>query len=119
MGGVGPMQGQANVFYRYFPEKLPAVIQRYQNETKRLYRVLDGRLRDHEFLAGDYSIADIAHWPWVRIHAWAGVAIEDLPNLQRWLQQLAARPACRRGVAIPEPFAEDAVIDFARRHLAQ
>jgi glutathione S-transferase len=119
IGGVGPMQGQANVFYRYFPEKLPAVIQRYQNETKRLYRVLDARLRDHEFLAGDYSIADIAHWPWVRIHAWAGVAIEDLPNLQRWLEQLAARPACQRGVAIPEPFAEDAVIDFARRHLAQ
>jgi glutathione S-transferase len=119
MGGVGPMQGQANVFYRYFPEKLTAVIQRYQNETKRLYRVLDTRLRDHEYLAGDYSIADIAHWPWVRIHAWAGITIEDLPNLQRWLQQLAARPACQRGVEIPEPFAEDAVSDFARRHLVR
>ena len=62
MGGVGPMQGQANVFFRYFPEKIPSVIQRYQNETRRLYSVLDNRLRDCEYLAGDYSIADIAHW---------------------------------------------------------
>ena len=73
MGGVGPMQGQANVFFRYFDEKIPAAISRYQNETKRLYTVLDTRLQDHEYLAGDYSIADIANWSWVRIHGWAGV----------------------------------------------
>jgi hypothetical protein len=75
MGGVGPMMGQANVFFRYFPEKLPPVIDRYQGETKRLFRVLDGHLRRHEFLAGDYSIADIANWAWVRTHPWSGVTV--------------------------------------------
>ena len=102
MGGVGPMQGQANVFFRYFPDKLPSAIERYQNETKRLYRVLETRLKDHEFLAGDFSIADIANWSWVRAHDWAGVAIDDLPSLQRWHDQIEARPASIRGVAIPE-----------------
>lgn len=101
MGGVGPMQGQANVFYRYFPEKIPAVIKRYQNETKRLYTVLDTRLKDHEFLAGDYSIADIAHWSWVRIYQWAGVSLDELPHLKRWLDQLEARPALQKGASVP------------------
>ena len=119
MGGVGPMQGQANVFFRYFPEKIPSVIARYQNETKRLYSVLDGRLRDHEYLAGDYSIADIAHWCWVRIHAWAGVAIDDLPHLRRWMSLVAARPACQRGVAIPEPFEAAEVLNFAQKILTR
>ena len=73
MAGIGPMQGQANVFYRYAPEKIEYAIKRYQRETKRLYTVLDTRLKDHEFLAGDYSIADIAAWPWVYIHHWAGL----------------------------------------------
>ena len=72
MGGVGPMQGQANVFFRYAPEKIPYAIDRYQNETKRLYEVLDRRLGEAEYLAGDYSIADIATWPWVTLHGWAG-----------------------------------------------
>ncbi|MCZ6783409.1 MAG: glutathione S-transferase N-terminal domain-containing protein [Proteobacteria bacterium] len=103
MGGVGPMQGQANVFFRYFDEKIPAVISRYQNETKRLYTVLDTRLQDHEYLAGDYSIADIANWSWVRIHGWAGVDIEDLPHLTRWKEELAARPAVQAGCEVPEP----------------
>ncbi len=103
MGGVGPMQGQANVFFRYFPEKIPAAIERYQHETRRLYEVLDGRLASEEFLAGDYSIADIANWTWVRCHDWAGVSLEGLPHLARWEQQLAARPACQRGIEIPEP----------------
>lgn len=114
MGGVGPMQGQANVFYRYFPEKIPAVIQRYQNETRRLYTVLNTRLQDQEFLAGDYSIADIAHWAWVRIHAWAGLDMEGLPHLQRWIDTLAVRPACQRGVNIPEPFEPEAVTKFGK-----
>lgn len=117
MGGVGPMQGQANVFFRYFPEKLPTVINRYQNETKRLYSVLDFRLRDHEYLAGEYSIADIAHWSWVRIHDWAGVAVDDLPNLRRWMAVMADKPACRRGVRIPEPFEAEEVVAFARKIL--
>ena len=118
MGGVGPMQGQANVFFRYFPEKVPAVIQRYQNETKRLYTVLDTRLKDHEYLAGDYSIADIAHWSWVRIHNWAGVEVDDLPHLRRWMDTLAARPACQRGVVVPEPFEPDDVLNYAKKILA-
>ena len=101
MGGVGPMQGQANVFFRYAPEKIPFAIDRYQNETKRLYTILDGQLKDHEYLAGEYSIADIATWPWVRIHAWAGVETDDLPHLTRWIEGLAVRPACERGVAVP------------------
>ena len=74
MGGVGPMMGQANVFFRYFPEKIQPAIDRYQNETKRLLTVLDGRLAEHQFLAGDYSIADIATWTWARTHNWAPLA---------------------------------------------
>jgi GSH-dependent disulfide-bond oxidoreductase len=101
MAGVGPMQGQANHFFRYAPEQIPYAIERYQNETIRLYRVLDQRLVDHEFLAGDYSIADIATWPWVRLHTWAGVETDDMPNLNRWLATMAARPACVRGVEVP------------------
>jgi GST-like protein len=101
MGGVGPMMGQANVFFRYFPEKIPAVIDRYQGETKRLFRVLDDRLKDHEYLAGDYSIADIAHWAWVRTHRWSGVDIDDLPHLKRWRDAIRARPAVQRGIEAP------------------
>jgi glutathione S-transferase len=102
MGGVGPMQGQANVFYRYAPEKIPYAIDRYQKETKRLYTVLDRRLADHEYLAGDYSIADIATWPWVTLHGWAGVDIEDLPHLRRWIDEVGGRAAVVKGRAIPE-----------------
>jgi GST-like protein len=102
MGGIGPMQGQANVFYRYAPEKIPYAIERYQKETKRLYKVLDHRLADHEYLAGDYSIADIATWPWVTLHGWAGVDIDDLPNLERWIQRVGERPAVVKGREIPE-----------------
>ncbi|HEV2551183.1 MAG TPA: glutathione S-transferase N-terminal domain-containing protein [Stellaceae bacterium] len=101
MGGVGPMMGQANVFFRYFPEKIAPAIERYQNEVKRLFGVLDGRLRDHEYLAGNYSIADIANWSWVRTHNWSGVAIDDLPHLQRWLDAIATRPAAQKGITVP------------------
>jgi glutathione S-transferase len=103
MGGIGPMMGQANVFFRYFPEKLPAAIQRYQNESRRLFEVLETRLAQAEYLAGTYSIADIANWAWVRTHDWSGVSVEGLPNLQRWMAALAARPACQRGILIPPP----------------
>jgi glutathione S-transferase len=101
MGGVGPMMGQANVFFRYFPEKIQPAIDRYQNECRRLFEVLDRQLADHEWLAGDYSIADIANWSWVRTHRWSGVSIEGLEHLQRWLGALKGRPACRRGVEVP------------------
>ena len=101
MGGLGPMQGQANVFYRYFPEKIPSAIARYQKETKRLYGVLDRQLRENEYLAGDFSIADIANWSWARMHDWAGVSIDEFPNLQRWLKQIESRPACAKGADVP------------------
>ena len=103
MGGVGPMQGQANVFYRYAPEKIPFAIERYQRETKRLYTVLERRLGEAEYLAGDYGIADIATWPWVSIHKWAGVEVDDLPHLQRWIEKVGERPAVQRGRAVPTP----------------
>ncbi len=101
MSAVGPMQGQANVFFRYAPEKIPFAIERYQKETRRLYEVLEGALAKGPYLAGAYSIADIATYPWVRGHEWAGVSIDGLPNLQRWLQELGERPAVQRGMEVP------------------
>ena len=101
MGGIGPMMGQANVFFRYFPEKIQPAIDRYQGESRRLFRVLDGHLKDHEYLAGDYSIADIANWAWVRTHRWSGVEVDDLPHLKRWLEAIRLRPAVLRGIEAP------------------
>jgi glutathione S-transferase len=103
MGGIGPMMGQANVFYRYAPERIPYAIDRYQREVRRLFEVLDTRLADHEFLAGDYSIADIANWAWVRGYKWSGVSLDGLPDLTRWLEAIGERPAVKRGVDVPEP----------------
>ena len=103
MGGIGPMMGQANVFFRYAPERIPYAIERYQREVRRLFEVLDTRLKEHEFLAGDYSIADIANWSWVRGYKWSGVTLDGLPNLARWLNTMAERPAVKRGVDVPEP----------------
>jgi len=102
MSGIGPIMGQANVFYRYFPEKIPAAIARYQNEGRRLFTVLDTQLARHEYLAGDYSIADIANWCWVRTAKWSGIDTGNLPNLLRWKAAIAARPAAQRGVLVPE-----------------
>ena len=101
MGGVGPMMGQANVFHRYFPEKIQPAIDRYQKETRRLFEVLDRGLDGKDYLAGDYSIADIANWCWVRTHKWSGVEVDGLGNLQAWMDRLAARPACQKGTKIP------------------
>ena len=103
MGGIGPMMGQANVFFRYAPERIPYAIERYQREVRRLFEVLDTRLKEHEFLAGDYSIADIANWSWVRGYKWSGVTLDGLPHLERWLDAIAERPAVKRGVDVPEP----------------
>jgi GSH-dependent disulfide-bond oxidoreductase len=102
MGGIGPMMGQANVFYRYFPEKLPSAIQRYHNECRRLFEVLEEQLKGREYLCDEYSIADIANWCWVRIHKWSGINIDGLANLQAWIARMEARPACQRGIAVPE-----------------
>ena len=102
MSGIGPMMGQANVFYRYFPEKIQPVIDRYQNEVKRLFSVLDTQLEDNEYLTQDYSIADIANWCWVHTHEWSGVEIEPFSNLKRWMDTIAQRPAVQKGILIPE-----------------
>ena len=101
MGGIGPMMGQANVFFRYFPEKIQPVIDRYQHESRRLFEVLDRRLLESEWLADDFSIADIANWCWVRTYRWSGVEVEGLPNLRRWLDAMKQRPACRKGCEVP------------------
>lgn len=103
MGGIGPMMGQANVFFRYWHEKYQPAIDRYQNESRRLFEVLNGQLANSEYLAGDYSIADIANYCWVRIYPWSGVSVEGLDHLQRWLNAIAERPAVQRGVAVPAP----------------
>lgn len=106
MGGIGPMMGQANVFFRYFPEKIQPAIDRYQGEVRRLFTVLDNHLANHEYLAGDYSIADIANWCWVRTHAWSGVELDGLDHLRRWNEAIAARPGAQRGVRVPEDVRE-------------
>ena len=101
MGGIGPMMGQANVFYRYFPEKLQPAIDRYHNEGRRLFEVLDKQLKDNEWLAGDYSIADIANWCWVRTHKWSGVSTDGLENLERWKNAMYEQPGMQAGIKVP------------------
>ena len=96
MGGVGPMQGQAVTFERYFPEDVPQARTRYKNETRRLYEVMDRRLGEVEYLAGEYSIADIATWSWVHTHRWSRIPVDGLDNLQRWIEAIRARPAVQR-----------------------
>ena len=102
MSGIGPMQGQANVFFRYMDEKIPVAISRYQNECRRLYEVLDKQLQDNKWICGKYSIADIATWPWIRIHFWAGIDISNLDNLSRWMDQMERRQACKAGILVPK-----------------
>lgn len=103
MGGLGPMQGQSNVFTRYFPEKIPVVIARYQTEVARLFGVMDTRLRDVDFLAGEYSIADMACYPWVAQHDWSGVSLEPFEHLVRWFERVGSRAGVVAGMAIPDP----------------
>ncbi len=112
MGGVGPMMGQANVFYRYFSEKYQPAIDRYQNESRRLCEVVDHQLKSSEWLAEDYSIADIANWCWIRRYEWSGFSIDGLDNLKRWLNAMEHRKACQKGINIP-PKEED-VSDVVR-----
>jgi GST-like protein len=119
MGGIGPMMGQANVFYRYFPEKIQPAIDRYQNECRRLFEVLDRRLGESEWLADDYSIADIANWCWVRTYKWSGVSRDGLDNLDRWLSAMKEKPGLCQGVQVPMKIDnlledEDAAKQFAQ-----
>ena len=111
--GIGPMQGQAVVFERYFPESIPAARKRYHNETRRLYEVLDVRLNHSDWLAKDFSIADIANWSWIRSHKWARISTDGLENLERWMEKMRMRPACERGLNIPpSPGKADKVKSF-------
>jgi glutathione S-transferase len=101
MGGLGPMMGQANVFFRYFPEKIPAAIDRYQHEGLRLLTVLDTQLTGRDYLVNEYSISDIANWCWAATHEWSGIDISNLEHLGAWIDRVAQRPAVARGRDIP------------------
>ena len=101
MGGIGPMMGQANIFFRYFPEKIQPAIDRYQNESRRLFEVLDKQLSTNEWIAGEYSIADIANWCWVRTHNWSGVSIEGLEHLDNWKNKMYEQPGMLKGIKVP------------------
>jgi GST-like protein len=102
MGGVGPMFGQTHHFLRAAKEQVPYAIERYTKETRRLYGVLDGHLKNNPYLAGDYSIADIATYPWVARHEWHKVELADFPAVKRWFDEVSARPAVKKGMAVPQ-----------------
>jgi GST-like protein len=101
MGGIGPMMGQANVFFRYFPEKIQPAIDRYQNESRRLFEVLDKQLSTNDWIAGEYSIADIANWCWVRTHNWSGVSMDGLEHLDSWKNKMYEQPGMLKGIKVP------------------
>ncbi|MES1022884.1 glutathione binding-like protein [Gloeocapsa sp. BRSZ] len=101
MGSVGPMFGQLNHFKKFAPKEIPYAIQRYEKETLRLYGVLDQQLANHEFLGGDYSIADIATYPWVAIYEFQGLTLDNHPHLKRWVETMQQRPAVQRGMSVP------------------
>ncbi|MCL6434090.1 MAG: glutathione S-transferase N-terminal domain-containing protein [Leptolyngbyaceae cyanobacterium HOT.MB2.61] len=101
MGSVGPMFGQLNHFKRFAPEKIPYAIERYEKETLRLYSVLDRQLEKYEYICGDYSIADIATFPWVAAYEFQGLTLNNHPNLKRWFETVEARPAVQKGMNIP------------------
>ena len=115
MSAVGPMMGQANVFLRYFPEKIQPAIDRYQREVTRLFGILDQQLAGHEYIAGDYSIADMALWPWVSGYEWSGVSIAEFANLQRWLAKVGDRPAVQAGRDVPIKRDRAAEIEAAKQ----
>jgi GST-like protein len=100
MASVGPMLGQAHHFRRYAPEQIQYAIDRYTNEAKRIYNVIDKRVGEAPYLAGEYSIADMATYPWLRTHNWQGQNLDDFPNLKRWYDAIEARPAVQRGLAV-------------------
>jgi len=111
MGGIGPMMGQANVFYRYWHEEYQPAIDRYQNEVKRLFGVMDVHLNGRTYLSSELSIADIACWPWVKLHKWSGVGLGDFPNLSSWLNILGERPSFIKGINTPALILNDSKKD--------
>ena len=102
MGGVGPMLGQHLHFSHYNPDASEYARNRYATEARRLYAVLDHRLADHEYLADEYSVADVATWPWIARYPWQGIDLNVFPNVGRWYENIAARPAVQRGWRVPE-----------------
>jgi GST-like protein len=118
VGGLGPMMGQAQHFFRYAPEPVPYGITRYQNETRRLLKILDDRLESREFVCGEYSIADMACFPWIRIHKLTGVALDDFPQVQAWYGRVRARPGVGRGLnALRDQWVDVTTSDEAKRNL--
>jgi GST-like protein len=122
MGGVGPMMGQANVFFRYAPEKIQYAIDRYQRESRRLFEVMERQLAHHPYIANDeYSIADIALHSWVAGHEWSGVSVDGLPGVKRWLDLVGSRPAVVKGRAVPPPLSPEErakTVESAKKMLA-
>jgi GSH-dependent disulfide-bond oxidoreductase len=106
VGGLGPSAGQAHHFLRYSPQKIEYPMHRFRTEVARLYQVLDAQLGKHEFLAGAYSIADIAAWPWVFRYEWQGQDLKDFPNVKRWFETMGERPAVQRGIAVGRQWGE-------------
>jgi GST-like protein len=102
MGGIGPMLGQAHHFLKFNVGKAPYAEERYANEAKRLYKVLNGRLEGRDFVAGDYSIADISIWPWISRFEWQRIDLNEYPNVKRWYLEIAKRPAVMKGYAVPK-----------------
>ncbi len=117
MGGLGPMAGQAHHFRGYAPEKIPYAIDRYTSEVNRLYGVMNKRLADREYLAGDYSIADIASYPWVVPHERQGQNLDDFPHLKRWFQAIKERPAVQRGMAVGKELGKQTLDEEAKKIL--
>ncbi len=105
VGGLGPMAGQAHHFLRYAPQKIDYAMHRFRTEVARLYKVMDRQLATHPYLAGDYSIADIAAWPWVVRHDWQEQDLNDFPNVKRWFETVGARPAVIRGADVGKELA--------------
>lgn len=118
VGGLGPMMGQAQHFFRYASEQVPYGIARYQKETRRLLKVMDDRLQHHEYLGGAYSVADMACFPWIRIHKLTGIDLDEFPNIQAWYSRIRARPALDRALnLLREQWVDVSTSDEAKRNL--
>jgi GST-like protein len=115
MGGLGPMSGQLGHFRVYASKEIPYAIERYTKEVLRLYRVMDTRLADRPFLAGEYSIADVASFPWASGHERYGLSLDELPNLERWMEAMRARPAVARGLAVGGELRKNQTLDATAR----
>ncbi len=117
MGGVGPMLGQVHHFRAYAPEQVPYAINRYTNEAKRHYGVMDRRLAGREWFADDYSIADIAIFPWLRSWERQGIVLDEFPNVKRWFQKIEARPAVQRGLKVLSDHQREGPMDEKQKEI--